>query len=502
VSLDRAHTLLATAVFLVLAVHVFHRDDVGDFWEHAAVVRELAADPLSPGNPLVATGDPHPMFSPYTLAVALLVRVLGVSPVTALAAAGLFNFVLLAVFLRAFVVRLLGRDATLFALLFLLVLWGHAPWFYSGFLHIDALGYVASYPSTFAIALMLAAFALELDLVSGRASSRKSLASLGGLALVTAVVIVTHPLTAIPTCIGMSALAVDTPRGERTRSVVSIGAAIVAAFVVASAWPYYPLWELLTSGSAAVHETNRWMYPGVRATFVQLYAASFGLPLLVARLRRNPLDALALMFAGLAAVYAYGAMTERWAYGRVVSSAALVLQLAAADWTARQVDDVRRRRRLAFPGAAGLVVLAGLLIAMSVEFLPSFARYVLGRDVVTAERRYAFLDDHVPEDAVVLAKPALRVDVASYVVAAYGGKVVATPVLMLVDDAGERLAEVRRFFQPQTPQAVRREIIAKYDARYILVDGSAGDDDLRWVWELGNVVYNDEDVFLFAVTGG
>jgi alpha-1,6-mannosyltransferase len=271
--------------------------------------------------------------------------------------------------------------------------------------------------------------------------------------------------------------------------------------VLALAWPYYSMARLLGAEARATYATNRFMYPGLNSAFAQLYAAALGVPLLLARWRRNRRDALVVAFAGLAVVYGWGAWSERWSYGRVLSSMVLVLQLAIADWVVRTLGGLGERatrvRSLLLLGP-----LAALLVAMAFELAPTVERFAKGRDVVPAYERYGFLGEHVDEGAVVMSRASLRDDAASYVVAAFGGRVVAAPVLMFVADADTRLADVRRFFQPQTPQAVRRELLAKYDARYLLVQGSADDPAMRWAWDLGSVLYNQADVFLFDVRGG
>ena len=141
---DRLRLLAVTLGALVLcAVYAWRGDVSSDFWEHAAVVRELAAHPLSPEHPLFSVNATHAYFTPYHLAVALAARVTGLPAMAALSAAGLVNLVLLVLAFRLFLVRLLPRgEATApYALLFAFFLWGREPWMWSGFLHLGMLGY-------------------------------------------------------------------------------------------------------------------------------------------------------------------------------------------------------------------------------------------------------------------------------------------------------------------------------------------------------------------------
>jgi hypothetical protein len=182
---------VALAVLVFCALHAWRGFWVSDFWEHAAVVRELAVRPFSPRHPILAVDATHAFFSPYHLAIALAARATGATPISALAIAGLVNIVLLVFALRRFLVRLLpeGAHATPYALVFIILLWGRDAWQWSGFLHFDFLGFVTPYPSTFAAAGMFLGLSLLLDALDhGRARS------FGGIAILVAVCVITHPL--------------------------------------------------------------------------------------------------------------------------------------------------------------------------------------------------------------------------------------------------------------------------------------------------------------------
>ena len=92
---------------------------IGDFWEHSAVVRELATHILHPKHPQLLSDAPHAFYTPYTVMVALLARTLRLSAVTALSIMGLFNLLLFFLGLRLFVrsIALKHRIATAFCTL-------------------------------------------------------------------------------------------------------------------------------------------------------------------------------------------------------------------------------------------------------------------------------------------------------------------------------------------------------------------------------------------------
>jgi hypothetical protein len=154
----KGYLLIACAVGVLLTVQTLGQHWSSDFWEHAAAVRELARRPFAPQHPLLPVDLPHHSFSLYTWVLALLVRFVGVAPITALQLAALLNLVLLLVAFPRFVGAMTGsRRAAPFALVIVLLAWGPAAWRYSGFLNINSIGFVLPFPSMFAVALTLLA---------------------------------------------------------------------------------------------------------------------------------------------------------------------------------------------------------------------------------------------------------------------------------------------------------------------------------------------------------
>ena len=155
--------LLSLALSAVVLYQLSAGPWLGDFWEHAAVVRELIARPFAPGHPILASDVPHAFYSPYSLVVALAARLAGGRPIGALECAAVVNWLLLLVSLRWLVGALRPGNAdrvAFYCLLFVVLLWGRSPWTWSGFLHGATLAFVLPYPSTAAAAGLFAAWAL------------------------------------------------------------------------------------------------------------------------------------------------------------------------------------------------------------------------------------------------------------------------------------------------------------------------------------------------------
>ena len=438
------------------AAYVWRGYFSSDFWEHAAVVRELSVRPFAPTHPLLAIDAPHAYFSPYLLVLGLTTRGIGASPVWVLAAAGLVNVVLLVLALRRFLVRLLpgGEAAAPYALLFILFLWGRDAWPWSGFLHVGFLGYAASYPSTFAAAAMFLAWSLLLDWLGGRRPL-----SLVGIGLLVALCLITHPPTALVLLAGLAAIFLARVQGNLVANGAVLAGAVGAGTAAALAWPYFPVLQLFVAQPPEFHAWSAVFYQGVPA---QIWPALVALPVLLWRLRRDRRDALVLLAILLAAVYALGAATGKYGLGRVIAYIVVCTQIAlgaaVADWESR----LPARRAWLAPAAALVVSLA--LFAYDRPPLPRILRYQrpLWRELA------GILGPVRPGD-VVLAD-----SYTSYPVPVLtGGRVVAWrhPVYWVPDHAQRREAQ-DRFFGAATDDE-RRAVIARYHVRWVLVNRQA-----------------------------
>jgi hypothetical protein len=450
------------------------------------VVRELATHPLSPRHPLLLSDAPHAFFSPYALALAGASRVLGLDPVTALAAAGIANLVLLLISLRWFVGAVFEGDReviSFYFLLFLLVLWGREPWFWSGFLHFGALGRVLPYPSSFAAALMFAALAAYArHLQTGRARWALPLFPLLWVCFLT------HPTTALGSVVGLIAVFIGFAGRPAVRGVLMLLALCTLPLLATSAWPYFDFPELLLRPALGheFHDKSRLLYTDV---LNKIFPALAGAPILALRLRRDRRDALAWLVLGLLAVYALGALAGSWGAGRVIGQIAMFLQLAIALWVARLETRLPRARFAALLAALAAVA----LWSGNVAWGWSQATESAGR-----AHRYHFLSEYVGQYDVVLTDLA-----TGWLVPTFGGKIVASPhPLYWIDDHEKRRRAVSKFFRAATRLRARRRIIARYGAKFVLLDPRRVElpqrvrDDLLY---LGRLVYEGGGMKLIAL---
>jgi len=454
-----------------------------DFWEHAAVVRELSLRPLAPRHPLLAVDAPHAYASPYHLAVGLAARVTGAAPTTALAIAGLVNMVLLVLALRRFLQRLpYGEAAAPYALLFIIFLWGKDVWMWSGFFHIGMLGYNASYPSTFAAAAMFLCLSVLMDALD---SGRTGL--FAAISLLVALCMLTHPPTALVLFAGLAALFFARARRFWATAGLLFGA-VSAGVALALAWPYFPVLKLFADQPPEFHSWSGVFYQGVVG---QIWPAILALPVLVWRLRDNRRDPLVLLVALLAVIYAIGGITGRYGLGRTIAYIVVFIQIALAFAAVQWESQLPTGRSWLVP--AGSVVSALALFAHNKPPLPRIIR--VDRQVWPEAK--AILGPVRPGD-VVLADSR-----TSYLVPALsGGRVVAWrhPVYWIPDHAERRKAQ-DQFFGTATDQE-RRAVIARYHVQWILLDRREvllGPEEERRLLGLGCVVADGGALVLIEV---
>jgi len=433
----------------------------GDFWEHAAVIRELATHFFRPQHPQLLVDAPHQFYSPYALAVAAFSVVGRLSPVSALTVVAFVNLALLLLALAAFSTVCAPANpgaARFYLLLFHLIFWGPGAWQYSGCFNLASLGQVLPYPSTFATALAL--FGIWIFVRGQRTGGRYWYIAVWSLALI---IVLVHAVAFIFLAIGLLAFSLG---GDRPIvAMIQILAILLAAFVAAAFWPYYPLIDLLFAQSEIFHGGNVAMYQGV---FQGAGMALLALPLIALRLKADWRDPLSLMFLGLLAVYAYGGLSVQWSYGRVIPSmmlvAHMVLARAAADWEIKsRISSFRTK----------VLLLLVFLFALSTCFLiysNAFGlRSMIMKRWFPAQKetyaQYRFLSRFTGQYDVVLAD----MD-TSWPVPAFGGKIVAAwHPLAFVPDYHKRREDVGAFFAADAPDSERQRILRDYRVNYVLI---------------------------------
>jgi hypothetical protein len=486
--------ILCFLVFVVMCLHTRNGQWHGDFWEHSAVVRELATHILHPKHPQLLLDAPHAFYSPYAVMVALLARTLHLDAVTALSIMGLVNLGLFFLGFWLFVFALVPRhrSATAFyALLLTLFCWGSHPWVWSGFFHISAMGYVLPYPSTFAAALTLIVLGVNRLRVE---TSRQIL--LVPIFLIATTVLLSHPTTFLFLAVGLISQSCCAAKVFVPSQIVLIGSLLILAFLFAAFWPYFPLLGLFSDVSTSMRDSDsRVMYQHVMSS---IWPSLIGVPLIIAGMRSNWRRPVVLMLVILSGIYLFGAISGKYSCGRLISYIVLLFHVAIAEHLSMlesRVGEMHtsiRLQRLILP--ASVMVLTLLL---SLKPLIS----TLGRSFFEQPptyKSYLFLSRFTGQYDVVMS------DIeSSWIVPTFGGKVVAAsnPVAF-VPDIDVRSGDLNRFFKRDALLSERQQIIQKYGANYLLIKKSenVGWQDLQQSFMLqGKVVFESDSFVLISL---
>jgi len=466
----------------------------GDFWEHAAVVRELATHPFSPKHPFLLLDAPHEFYSPYALGIALISRTTGLDSVTTLSMVGIANLFFFLFSLRLLISLLFPKDGdatSFYALLFILFLWGKSQYSASGFFNLLSLSYTLPYPSTFAASMVFMALAMWIWLIrDGHSGWILPIAGVSGLVLLT------HPLTYIFLAVGLIAIIV----AEQPRFGVGLCLMMLVfatSLLVAAVWPYYPFFRMALFDSAfhdALNASNFFCYQAVPQHLLPML---IGVPVIILRMRANWRDPLGLMFVMLLAVYAFGAIFQQWTYGRVLSPIALILQISLAAVIAR-VEFKLNYTNLSVSFQRGVYCL--IIVAFCLTCSGWYFPHILQRSIPgspSARMRFAFLSKLIPQYDVVISDFATKL-----IIPTFGGKLVASdrPVAF-VPDHDQRRKDVKDFFSPTSDFNRRYAIVQKYGCRHIFVSkgNSASQEIIRSFVPLGSIAYEDGEFVLLSL---
>jgi alpha-1,6-mannosyltransferase len=467
--------IFSALVMIVAVLIARQRPWVADFWLHAATVERLRENLWHPGNPVVSADTGSPYYSPYTWLLAVLAKLTGASAVGILTAWGPVNVAILLAGVWAFA-RRFGRSSWLPIALFvtMLLLWGGVPLGWSGFVSLSGLPLILSYPSTFAFGLTLIFWAALLALLERGATQRLWLWGLG-LGSLAAVIVVSHQFTGVIAALGaLAILAAKLPAPRST--LIALGLAVLTCGVLVSVWPYYSIFDLLGTTSILDGE-HVMLYDSWRG----LYGYAFvTLPFLALRWIRNRRDPLVLMFVAGAVPVAYGGFTGHWSWGRVIPLMLFAGQAATAFWvvqwlqTRPSLRGAQAMARVALVALVSLACLAGLRAQMGnllhVAPLSAWpARVLNAARPVPAGPDYAWITSWARPGDVVLTDDL----VAGRTIPAHGLYLVAPtwPDPLLADDA-QRHADQASMLNPATSPAVRRQLLAKYHVRWILMTPS------------------------------
>ncbi|WP_231626398.1 hypothetical protein [Streptomyces apocyni] len=465
------YLVFGTLFWVVLTAAAWRLPICCDFGQHAAVVERLKADLLNPAHPMAdLPGDGSAYYTPYTVVQALFAKATGLAGWQVVKLSGAVNLLVLLTGIGQFVKTLSTRAwAPVFALVFMVVLWGTQDAWWSGYLGLMSMTGHLNYPSTFAIGVAFWIWALTGRLARDGGGPWAHT----GLGALWALVLLTHPITAVAAMIGVVALVLGLQRDLRPLSPVrralvrwelvrwALSGAI--AVLLAASWPYFSVFSLV--GDSSIDSLHRQLYFGMAERY---WLALVALPALWMRFRRSRRDPLVLMFVMECVVVAYGWFSGHYTYGRILGLTLVPAQFALAIELARPWPWPRAHRVLA-PIAAGAACL-GFFSAQAGAVVPRSLDPV-GFEQPPRWHEYGWAARHIGPGEVVLTGNYRHLRS----IAGYGPNVVAPiwPDASLDERERQRRArDVEAYLAPTSTRAERDAIVRRYHVRWLLLDRS------------------------------
>jgi hypothetical protein len=494
----------------------------GDFQLYCAGIARLYRDLLHPLHEAIdLPSTQSTLYTPGLVGLALVGRLLGVTPFGALQIGGVFNLVLFVagacyLFSRASLHRQWWLAAACFVWVTLFLRWHHFG--YASEMSLTNLQYIQPYAGTFAWGLALIAFGLLEDL-----RKRGRWIELLGLTAVLSLLISIHVLTAswVSGVTGLFAIWVSIQR-RSLRPLAWAAAALCLALVPVLLWPYEPFLDQfgdtpLVRSMQTIGAGEPWAQAPL-ASFPTLYAVAVPCFAYVWwRARRHGFWFVALV-ASMGMVFLLRALGQVQA-SRQAALATFFSQFVVAEVAAlgvlallgplSELPAERKFARCDRPlSIAVLSVAAFSWLASPMRATATTGEQGWGRlnSIPALLRRpsaqaayYGQYSDVAPyiHEADVVLMPVSRavLDFASIT----GASVVATPLAMRVDDGSERFREVTTFFNAETSEENRLWIAREYGATKILLPAGSFQLVPALTETFGEPIFRGDERVLFVI---
>jgi hypothetical protein len=482
--------LLISAVLVIFEIILILKGQwSGDFWEHSAVVCELSSNLAHPGNPIINLNIPHAFFSPFSVLVALFSRITSLNSILSLQYFAFFNLLFFLSMFYFFVKVFFENNYILvstLSLLFILLFWGETPYSWSGFYHLFVLELVLPYPSTFAMSLTFLILSLiKIELLNSNLT-RGIL-----IIILSAIVFITHPPTAIFLFLGIFALIFTFNQQSSRQSALECGKIIVPTLLLCLCWPYFNIVDLFTSNTQDFHIDSYNLYANVSRICWPILLIIPG----IIYVKSDKLIRFLFVLVILTLIlYMFGFVFRVYGFSRLIANSMMMAQFLVAYLVA-----IASRKLDLF---AKLYVSLIIISLLSCVYLNRYSLIkkvnVFGTTNKDYYMKYDFLRSHLESDKLILSDPK-----SNWFIPSFNGKVISSKhPLYWVSDINERRSAVHSFFTRGSSNVLREGIIQKYQPDYILINHSEIDFNVstqKWLNSLGETTYKSDQLELIEI---
>jgi hypothetical protein len=425
---------------------------IGDFYHHAAFIRQLKSTPFELGNPFFEGPPVYTLYWPYEYLISLISNFSGLSPHESLALFGFINLCLLFLVIKKFALRINASPLMpSLSLLLVLLLWPGDPLNFSSFYSLTTIFFVASYPATFAFILSLACI-----LIATSPSPKTSYKII--IAVLSLLVILIHPITFM--FLGATLGSIWIAKGRSCLRDLTIPTALLLALILAYFWPFFPLSELIFGKTFSADPNGYAVYKN----FLQRYWPTLlAIPLVVLRLRQNRADFLSLAFIGLYILYGLGYLLGIWNLGRSIAFIMFISQILSADFIINFCKWYGKKCNCVFSPVYTTLILLILFLKLSLVSW-GWIDYTL-QNPPTLYQDAKEVAAQIKEGSTVIAPPDISLALPSF-----GIKVIVfnTPPFF-GESFTKRNEDLRKFFTPESNNERRAEIIKTYQAKNFII---------------------------------
>jgi len=472
---------------------------LSDYWEYTALFSEWQGNFAAPSNPYVDDPSLSALYMPWFWALTFFGLVFEFDAIQLMSISAVLNYFLIVIGLHVFLKNYF-RDpwAPLIGYIAIFMCWGlSSSW--TNLYHLRSFFYVGGFPSTFVFGLSLLSFALVLRLLR-RDGSVFVMSVI--LCMLSALMFLCHPLTGIFGIVGCALLALtDSSESIGLRALTLL--MLAAGTLLAEFWPYFSVWRVVLGlygtgaeqgflSSGLLHSDEwRHIFYNPRLVLTILGPALLGLPLCIWLYMRREHMFIVLGAICMAIPYLLHPFVEVPLAYQFLLFVVTYFHFAIVWGVLQVIDAWNLRPRPAYAGTLlwGVVsAIAILLVANIILVTMEFRGYTLSPESLqltdsraelpggmSVVNLYSRLTDPLPEEAVVLATPAV-----GWPLPTIKGKVVslyhANPMLV---DQYERFIATSNFFElPQEPD-VRTALIKRYGTTHLLLKGEPSTAELN-----------------------
>ncbi|NOZ61825.1 MAG: hypothetical protein GXO74_09095 [Calditrichaeota bacterium] len=460
-----------------------------DYWEHLAAMFSFSRNLLHPENPYVLSADPSHLLSPYHFFWGFAAKITDLHPIYLFPLIGAFN-----IGLFLFALTRLSRfltSSTKFALplaLTLFFFWNN-PWPWSGFYNFGLLPLTSVYPYWFS-------FSLSLIILSDYGNSRKAMTQLLLIFLAT-IAFISHPVTGSFLILATAIKIIFQQELSLTRKAMLLFG-LILVFPMSMIWPFFPIWDAVGKSHdfAAMNFSGnyRLFYQGVVG---KIFPALIGLPLIFLNKKELRANFIITGFFAVLFVYFFNYFVlHNSVFGRYIVYLVFFLHISIVLFLKR--TETNFRGKLTFTVFSLFLIFFGAKeIKNSTHWLGIFDDLKENTPIGTHSnfnifRIYQKIDLFINTNDVVLAP----LDESWLLPAIIGCKVVGVKHSNpFMPDYYDRLKDNETFFSDTASVEIRKQILKKYQAKYVLIPTKM--DKSKFTNFLVEI-YTDENFYLFG----